>query len=317
MVADEMVKVNSLIQSVLASDIALLNQVNNYIYDVKGKQLRPLLSLLAAKASAEQLTEMSYGCAVVAEIIHTATLLHDDVADNAHTRRGSDTVQYRFSPGFSVLTGDYWLSKALALLVEQEDLELMQLFATAVQQLSEGELFQLEKAEDLDTNKEDYIAIVTNKTSSLFIAAIVGGAHSVAASKEVKETMRNYAFNLGVAFQIRDDIFDYLPDLNTGKEVGSDIKDKKMTLPLICALENSPEGDAKAMVDYIKRSEGDDPKLVEEVFAFVDKYQGVARAEESMLDYSNRAIVNISGIRDSIYKESLKSLASYVGERLL
>lgn len=313
-VGEELDRVNNLIMESLKSDVELLNGINSYIYERKGKQLRPLLSLLAAKASGE-LTLNSYACAAVVEIIHTATLLHDDVADNAAKRRGSESVQARFSPGFSVLTGDYWLSKALALLVESNDMTLIGYVTTAVQQLSEGELFQLEKAENLDTSKLDYIEIVSKKTSSLFAAAIVGGAHSVGASKEVKRAMANYAYYLGVAFQIRDDVFDYIPSLDTGKEFGKDIKDKKLTLPLICALDSCDKEKKEEIINFIKESKSDNPALVKEVFAFVKEFDGLGGAESVMEEYSKQAVASLEVVEESPYKSTLIEIAHYVGKR--
>lgn len=315
-VAPDLEVVNNLIKSTLKSDVYLLNDINNYLFDTKGKQLRPLLSLLAAKAYGTP-TQKTYGCAAVAEMIHTATLLHDDVADNAPQRRGVETVQSKFSPAFSVLTGDYWLAKALSLLVTQQDTHLLGFFTRAVENLSEGELFQMQKADSLDTTEADYITIVSNKTSSLFIASIAGAAYSAGAPEDVVEAMEQYALHLGIAFQIRDDIFDYMPELDTGKRSGTDIKEKKITLPLIHALEVAPEHDSKKILWQIKSSPQGSEPLVEEVFAFVQEYQGINRAQQSLERHSSKAIEALCILKESPFKDELERIARYVGERII
>lgn len=311
---EDIQKVNVLIKDSLNSNVELLNTINNYLFEEKGKQLRPLLSLTTAKACGS-LGSKTYLCAAVVEMIHTATLLHDDVADNAPQRRGAETVQSKFSPASSVLTGDYWLAKALSLLVKENDTTLMGFFTKAVEDLSEGELFQMQKAISLDTTEEDYLSIISRKTSSLFIAAIAGAAYCSGATSYAIDAMQKYAYHLGIAFQIRDDIFDYTPEMETGKNAGTDIKEKKITLPLICALNSCSLNEKESMLHFIRSSHNQEEPLVVTTLNFVKKYSGVMCAQEILTKHSNMAIASLEGLRRSEYKNELVNIAMYVGIR--
>lgn len=311
---EDIIKVNHLIKDSLRSNVELLNTINNYLFEEKGKQLRPLLSLATAKACG-LVGSKTYLCAAVVEMIHTATLLHDDVADNAPKRRGAESVQSKFTPASSVLTGDYWLAKSFSLLVNGNDTNLMGFFTIAVEDLSEGELFQMQKAISLDTTEEDYINIISRKTSSLFIAAIAGAAYCSGASQSIIDDMRKYAYHLGIAFQIRDDIFDYTPELNTGKNAGTDIKEKKITLPLICALNSCTPIERESMLNFIKSSHNQDEPLVSKTFNFVNQYAGVTYAQEVLVKHSQMAIDSLNNLKESQFKEELANIAMYVGTR--
>ncbi|MFA5712561.1 MAG: polyprenyl synthetase family protein [Bacteroidales bacterium] len=308
-------EVNTLIETSLRSDVELIDSINQYLYGVKGKQLRMVLALLSAKACGT-VAASTLTCAAVVEMIHTATLLHDDVADNAPQRRGYRTVQSLYSPASSVLMGDYWLSKAILLLLSRKDFKLIQFFSTAVQELSEGELLQIQKSQSLDTTREDYINIVGKKTSSLFVAAIAGGAYSSGASQQVIEAMENYAYLLGVAFQIRDDIFDYSPHLDTGKLPGSDIRERKLTLPLLCALEEGPKEEGEELLGFIAQEDVEESLLVEKSLSFVERYSGVAKAQQQLFRYTGRARDSLLPLTDSIHKERLKRITHFVEERV-
>lgn len=311
---EDIKKVNYLIKDSLNSTVELLNTINNYLFEEKGKQLRPLLSLTTAKACGS-IGNKTYLCAAVVEMIHTATLLHDDVADNAPQRRGVDTVQSKFTPASSVLTGDYWLAKAFSLLVGEGDAKLMGFFSTAVEDLAEGELFQMQKSMSLDTTQEDYLNIISGKTSSLFIAAIAGAAYCSGASASIIEEMREYAYHLGIAFQIRDDIFDYTPEMETGKNAGTDIKEKKITLPLICALNSCTSLERESMLDFIKSSHDYEESLVSRTFNFVKQYSGVTYSQEVLVRHSKLAIASLENLPESAYKKELANIALYVGTR--
>ncbi|MFA6335073.1 MAG: polyprenyl synthetase family protein [Bacteroidales bacterium] len=300
----------------LDSNCSLLGTINSYLLDNKGKQIRPLLSILSAKACGE-INDLSISCAVVSEMLHTATLLHDDVADNAPQRRGAPTVQTAYSPAASILTGDFWLAKAFSLLVKNQNLTILGFFTKTVKDLSEGELFQMQKASSLDTTEEDYYYIIYSKTASLFVAAIKSAVYSVEKDKVILDSMENYASNLGIAFQIRDDIFDYMPNLNTGKPTGGDIKEKKITLPLICALNSATEEEKNKMLKILRETLTDDDKLVVEATRLIDKYSGVALAQKTMTVYCKKAEDSLSVLKDSTYKRDLKNLARYVGNRLV
>lgn len=305
-----------LIKRTLESDCTLLGSINSYLSENRGKQLRPLLSILSAKACGE-INDLSISCAVVSEMIHTATLLHDDVADDASERRGAPTVQTAYSPAASILTGDFWLARAISLLIKDKHHEIMELFATTVQDLSEGELFQMQKAVSLDTTEEDYYYIIYRKTASLFVAAVKSAAYSVNSGKAVLDGMESYAANLGIAFQIRDDIFDYMPKLNTGKPAGGDIKEKKLTLPLIYALRAATEQEKSAFLKLLKESDQDDEKLVPQATSLIDKYSGVSKAQNTLTKYCHKAEESLSVLKESIYKRDLINLTKFVGTRLV
>ena len=193
----------------------------------------------------------------------------------------------------------------------------MSFFAKAVEDLSEGEIFQMQKASSLGTTPEDYFTIISKKTSSLFIAAIPGTTYLSGASDEIIECMRRYAHYFGMAFQIRDDIFDYQPQLETGKNWGTDIRERKITLPLICSLQAAPTTEGMAIMDLLKRTSNIEQPLVEQVFSFVEKFKGIALAQEILEEYSKKAIEALSSLNDSIYKSELERIALYMGERVV
>ncbi len=311
------------IKEALANDNKLLSKLNEYIIDTAGKQLRPVLCLLAAQACGK-VSQMSYECAAVCEIIHTATLLHDDVADNADLRRGSPTVKAAFSPAASVLTGDYWLAQGMFLLINKCNSEILEYFTKALHDLSVGEIIQMEKAEDLDTTKEDYYKIIECKTASLFIAAVKSGAISAGAPEEYIEAISNYALHLGLAFQMRDDIFDYSPKMDTGKLAGADIKERKITLPLLCSIESDPkkgEHIVKLMngiENTVTKGEEiteSDAEIIEQITAFIHENNGIAKAQKILEHHIAIAIDSISILPQNTAKERLVQLAEYVGKR--
>jgi octaprenyl-diphosphate synthase len=313
-IRSEWLQFEELMKEALWSKSDLLNSINTYLLDNKGKQVRPLLSLLAARALGNP-GRLTIACSVVSEMIHTATLLHDDVADEATQRRGVDTVQYKYNPAASVLTGDYWLAKSLTLIVSERNMEVMGFFTKAVEELSEGELFQMQKASSLDTTEEDYYRIIAQKTSSLFIAAIKSSVFTMGATPEVLTKMEQYAYHLGLAFQIRDDIFDYTPQLNTGKPTGGDVKEKKLTLPLIAALKAAGEEERELMLDAIRFAGYEDDKLAEQAFALVEKYNGNAVAQSALEYQCNMAQECLMSLPDSIYRDHLVELTRYMGSR--
>lgn len=307
----------------LAHDNRLLSKLNGYIVDTAGKQLRPVLCLLAAQACGK-VSQMSYECAAVCEIIHTATLLHDDVADNGDMRRGVPTVKAAFSPAASVLTGDYWLARGMYLLINNCNNEILGHFTKALHDLSVGEIIQMEKAEELDTTMEDYYRIIECKTASLFIAAVKSGAISAGASQETIGKVSDYAFHLGLAFQMRDDIFDYSPKMDTGKLAGADIKERKITLPLLCAMEANPQKgeQIRKLIDGIENTvtKGEeitesDALIIGKVTEFINEYDGINKAQQILEKHISIAIESISTLPESRAKQRLVELAEYVGKR--
>ncbi len=309
--------------SALSNNNAFVTKINSYLIENAGKQLRPVLSLLASRACGST-NGTSHHCAAVSEMIHTATLLHDDVADNGDLRRGVPTVKAVFGQAASILAGDYWLSQALDELTRCGK-EILACFTTAVKELSVGELIQMEKAELLDTTIDDYYTIISGKTASLFIAAMKSGAISVSATDVQIKAIEEYAYELGVAFQIRDDIFDYTPSMDTGKNGGADIKERKITLPLLCSMESASEEEVKHIREIISHIENtftkggkitsQEQEIIDQVNAFVCRYNGVAKAQAILEKHSKKAIASLAPLPNTQAKEYLAALAEYVGTR--
>ena len=220
----------------LQTDIPLLGKVNRFILEHGGKKLRPTFTLLTAQALVGACDERVVSCAAASELLHTATLLHDDVADEATVRRGAPTVMALYAPSTAVLVGDFWLSRAMDLIIDHPDKRVLHAFSKCLDDLARGEMLQLERAEKGDTTEEDYRRIIYCKTTSLFEAAMVSAACSVGAGETETEIFRTYARHIGQAFQMMDDILDYSPELSIGKPTGQDFRDRKITLPLIGAL---------------------------------------------------------------------------------
>ncbi len=311
------------IRNALHHDNKLLTKINGYILDTAGKQLRPVLCLLSAQA-AGTVSQMTYECAAVCEIVHTATLLHDDVADNGDMRRGVPTIKAAFSPAASVLTGDYWLAKGLYLLIEKCNTGILELFTKALHDLSVGEIIQMEKAEELNTTKDDYYRVIECKTASLFVAAVKSGAISAGADKTKIEALAEYAYHLGVAFQMRDDIFDYSPKMDTGKVAGADLKERKITLPLLCAFESAPdqEQEIRNLIGGIENTVANgeeitsqEKEIIGKVSEFVYSNNGLESAQKILEQHIAKAVEAISEFPASTAKERLVQLAAYVGTR--
>lgn len=303
----------SALKETLSSDNIFINSMNRYLFDNSGKMIRPILSLLTASACGG-VNDLSIKCAVVSEVMHTASLLHDDVADNSHSRRGVPTINKLFSPAASVLMGDYWLSKAIKVLVsERLDERIMYSFAKAIEDLSEGELIQMNLIGDTNITEEDYLLIASKKTSSLFIASMKNGAISANAPANIVAQIEKCAFNIGVAFQIRDDILDYSPGSNTGKPVYADIKERKITIPLIGALKNaSSTGDIKERDSVMKMiSYSEDKPLemeIESIITFIEKYNGIDYAAGVLTKVTQEAIDSLQDIPDSQYRRGIEQI---------
>lgn len=313
--------VDGKIRNVLASGIPYLDSINDMLLSRSGKQLRPLISILIARAcGGGQANDASHRYAAAAELLHNATLFHDDVADHSDCRRGKPTVNSMFGQTVSVLLGDYWLVKAMDCLLAGGDaetcLKVTRVFAKTLGDLAKGEMLQLDKAGEGNTTEADYESIIYSKTASLFEAAAVSAAVSVNASPEVEAAVGKYAVALGMAFQIRDDIFDYsCPSESIGKPVGVDILERKMTLPLLGALRK---------VDAVKEKEirskvsgiTDHPELGEEIISFVRENGGMEYASSRLDEFVSEAAAALEVLPDSSEKEILRDLAYFVGERL-
>lgn len=302
----------------LESDIELLNQTNRSILAHSGKQLRPILALLTARAcSAEgSASEATVRYAAAAELMHNATLLHDDVADDSDQRRGVPTIRSLMGPTVSVLLGDYWLVKAMDLILgsHEADSQVIRIFSKTLSDLAEGELLQLQKAQSGDTVEEDYLRIIYSKTASLFEASCVSAALSVGASEETVEAMRAYAVALGRAFQIKDDLLDYDGTESVGKPLGVDILEQKMTMPLLGALVNAGPEENKRVRALVKDIVGH-PEHRDEIVGFVKKHGGMEYASGRLDFYVNQAVEALSVLPESFEKDLLVKLARYTANR--
>ncbi|MBO4761395.1 MAG: polyprenyl synthetase family protein [Bacteroidales bacterium] len=313
--AADLAKVSALMKESLASDIGLLEKTNEAIMQNSGKQLRPILVLLVAKACGVP-TEDTYRFAAATELLHNATLLHDDVADNSPTRRGAPTTMSLLGSRASVLLGDFWLVKAVDRILEAdyEPGVVIRLFARTLSDLAEGEMLQLQKASSCDTDEKDYLRIIYNKTASLFVAAARSAAISVHADGQHIEAVSTYAKALGLAFQIKDDIFDYQENAAIGKPSGQDLHERKITIPLLGALANVPATQAaliRRMVSALPAHPENQPLVVE----FVKGNGGLEYAQSRLEDFLNEAREAIAVLPDSPEKDRLLKLTDFVSER--
>ena len=304
------------IASALESDISLLNSTNASILSQSGKQLRPMLALMFARACTGRATDAGIRYAAAAELLHNATLLHDDVADGSELRRGKPTVMSLMGPSVSVLVGDYWLVKAMELILQDSDTDTtaIRIFSKTLSDLAEGEMLQLQKAQSGDTDEKDYLRIIYNKTASLFEAACVSAAISAGVSEDVVKAARDYAVALGLAFQIKDDILDYSGTESVGKPLGVDILEQKITLPLLGALNNvsgQKQAEVRGMVmDIVGR-----PELRDDIVSFVKENGGLEYAKARLEEYVNEAVHALDILPDSREKECLVELARYTAIR--
>ncbi|MDF2437563.1 MAG: polyprenyl synthetase [Bacteroidota bacterium] len=312
-IAKEMEEFEVKFKSSMKSSVPLLDKITRYIVKRKGKQLRPMFVFLSAKVCGE-MNDSTYRAASLIELLHTATLVHDDVVDDSNERRGFFSVNALWKNKIAVLVGDFLLSKGLLLSVDNKDFHLLGLVSTAVREMSEGELLQIEKARKLDIDEAIYYEIIRKKTASLIASCCACGAASVTTDVSMIEKMKSFGEAVGIAFQIKDDLFDYGDGSNIGKPTGIDIKEKKMTLPLIYALNQSSYLQKRKIINIVKNN-NNDPKKVAEVIDFVIKSGGIQYAESRMLEYKDKALSLLSGFNDSPSKTSLAELVKYTTER--
>lgn len=313
-IQDEMELFEKKFREAMSSQVALLNRITYYIVNRKGKQMRPMFVFLTAKMlNNGNVEERTYRGASVIELIHTATLVHDDVVDDSNRRRGFFSINALWKNKIAVLVGDYLLSKGLLLSIDYGDFDLLRIISVAVREMSEGELLQIEKARRLDITEEIYYEIIRQKTATLIAACCALGARSVSDDEEEVERMRKFGELIGMAFQIKDDLFDYTDDA-IGKPTGIDIKEQKMTLPLIYALNNCTPAEKSWCINSIK-NHNKDKKRVKEVIQFVKDKNGLAFAEQKMTEFKFEALALLEHFPPSIYKESLELMVNYVTER--
>lgn len=296
----------------MKSKVPLLDRITFYIVKRKGKQVRPIFVFLSAGV-AGTVTKSTYTAASLIELLHTATLVHDDVVDDALLRRGFFSINALWKNKIAVLVGDYLLSQGLLLALKNREYKLLHIVSDAVKSMSEGELLQIEKARRLDIEEDVYFEIIRQKTASLIGAACSAGAFSSGANEEKVEKMKLFGEKIGIAFQIRDDLFDFGDD-DIGKPLGIDIKEKKLTLPLIFALKNASDFDRKMIINLIK-NQSQNPSKVAEVIKFVRDSGGMQYAKEAMLKYREEAFELLREFPDSPFRQSLEDLVIFVTER--
>ena len=300
----------------MSSKVALLNRITYYIVNRKGKQMRPMFVFLVAKMLSDdsKVSERTYRGASVIELIHTATLVHDDVVDDSNKRRGFFSINALWKNKIAVLVGDYLLSKGLLLSIDNGDFDLLRIISVAVREMSEGELLQIEKARRLDIVEEVYYEIIRQKTATLIAACCAMGACSVQPEQpELIEKMRLFGEYIGMAFQIKDDLFDYTEDA-IGKPTGIDIKEQKMTLPLIYILNTCTEKEKQWLINSVKKY-NKDKKRVKEVIAFVKTHNGLEYATAKMKEFQQKALNILNDFPASPYKEALTLMVNYVIDR--
>ena len=299
-------------RELMSSQVPLLDKITYYIVKRKGKQVRPMFVFLSAKLFGE-INDKSHVAASMIELLHTASLVHDDVVDDSYERRGFFSINALWKNKIAVLVGDYLMSQGLSLALENNAHRLLYIISQSMKALAEGELLQIEKARRLDIEEEVYFEIIKGKTASLIAAACSAGAASVINDDEQIEKVRLFGEKIGIAFQIRDDLFDF-GTADIGKPLGIDIKEKKLTLPLIYALNNAPRTERKKIINIIKRHHTKSEK-VKEVIAFVHASGGLEYAKEIMYRYREEAFEILNDFPKTEARESLKNLVEFVTER--
>ena len=298
----------------MSSQVALLNRITHFIVNRKGKQMRPMFVFLVAKMLGKgKVNERSFRGAAVIELIHTATLVHDDVVDDSNQRRGFFSLNALWKNKIAVLVGDYLLSKGLLLSIENEDFDLLKIISIAVREMSQGELLQIEKARNLDITEEVYYEIIRQKTATLLAACCAMGARSVSASDIEVDKMHSFGELLGMAFQIKDDLFDY-SEKKIGKPTGIDIKEQKMTLPMIHALNVMDSSNRKWLINTVK-NHNKDQKRVKEAIKRIKAVGGLEFAEQKMKTYHIKALDILKTFPDNPYRNALELMVNYVIER--
>lgn len=311
-VSHEMEEFEKKFRQSMKSKVMLLDKITGYIVRRKGKQMRPLFVFLSAGATGK-ISEATYRGASLIELLHTATLVHDDVVDDANERRGFFSINALWKNKIAVLVGDFLLSRGLILSMENGDYDLLRITTEAVKEMSEGELLQMEKARKLNINEEIYYEVIRQKTASLITSCCRVGAASAGANEETIRKMGEFGLAVGMAFQIKDDLFDY-GTFEIGKPRGIDIKEKKMTLPLIYALNQSSKLERRRIKKLVKRAESK-PKLVHEVIDFVKASGGIEYAISVMEDYHQKAKEILRTLPESDYRNSLEDLVQFTIER--
>ncbi len=313
-IAQEIKEFEPRFRASMKSRVSLLDKIMHYIIKRKGKQMRPMFVFLSAKVFGST-TDSTYRAAAMIELLHTATLVHDDVVDDANKRRGFFSINAIWKNKIAVLVGDYLLSKGLLLAVENEEFELLKIMSNSVKEMSEGELLQIEKARKLDITENVYYDIIRQKTATLIASCCASGANSVGVEKDIIEKMRLFGEYTGIAFQIKDDLFDYGSNGETiGKPTGIDIKEKKMTLPLIYALNNASYFEKRKIIGIVK-NHNENKKKVKEVISFVIEKGGIEYAQKAMETFKEKALTILKEFEQNEANKALAELVIYTTER--
>jgi octaprenyl-diphosphate synthase len=312
-VKTEMKGFESTFRESMKSRVALLDKIMHYIIKRKGKQMRPLFVFLSAKMSGG-ITDSTYTAASLIELLHTATLVHDDVVDVSYERRGFFSINALWKNKIAVLVGDYLLSRGLLVALDNDEFVILKIVANAVKEMSEGELLQMEKTRNLNFDESIYYDIIRQKTASLIASCCAAGVASSGGSVEMIENARLFGNDVGIAFQLKDDLFDFGEGTKIGKPTGIDIKEKKMTLPMIYALNNAPKSDRKRMINIIK-NHNNNSKKVNEVIQYVLKSDGIEHTKAKMMEFTESAKARLDKFPDNEAKDSLLALVDYTINR--
>lgn len=300
-------------RAALKTDVALLNNVIHYIVKRKGKQMRPMFVFLSANLFAPS-NESTYRAASLIELLHTATLVHDDVVDDSNMRRGFFSLNALWKNKIAVLVGDYLLSTGLQLAVNNQEFRLLQVVSEAVQKMSEGELLQMEKARKMDIDEATYYTIIENKTAALIAACCEAGSISAGADEEAISRMKSFGHHVGIAFQIKDDLFDYGDGTGIGKPTGIDIKERKITLPLIHAISTADKKDRRWLIKTVKHHHNN-PQKVKEVVNYVLQTEGINKAVDAMNEHKEKALEILNNFAPSPARTALEELVKFSTER--
>lgn len=313
-IKDEINIFNAEFKKAVRSNVGMVDTIARYLLRQKGKKIRPILVLLSAKASGG-INQSTYRAASLVELLHTATLIHDDVVDNADVRRGIASINATWRNKVAVLMGDYLLSRGLLLSLVHDEFQFLKVSSVAVKRMSEGELLQIQKSRQLDMDETTYFRIISDKTASLISTCCELGAASATEDQKIVTHLGDFGEYLGMAFQIRDDVLDYEGKKAVlGKPIGGDIRERKVTLPLIYAFENAPKRTTKSILRLLKN--GKSGSKIGEVIEFAESYGGIGRAREKAEEFVSKARRELEEIVDSDAKESLLSLTEFVVERV-
>jgi octaprenyl-diphosphate synthase len=296
----------------MQSSVPLLDRITHYIVKRKGKQIRPMFVFFSASICGG-INESTHRGAALVELLHTATLVHDDVVDNSYQRRGFFSINALWKNKIAVLVGDYLLSKGLLLSIDNGDFKLLKIVSEAVKQMSEGELLQIEKVRRMDISEGVYYEVIRQKTASLIASCCACGAASAGADEDTIEKMRLFGEKIGIAFQIKDDMFDFGTD-DVGKPLGIDIKEKKVTLPLIYALNNSQSSEKKRIINLVK-NHNDDPEKIAQIISFVNQTGGLQYSETQMRKYQEEAFAILNTFPEGESRTGLEQLVRFTTER--